>query len=135
LYAGAKDGLFPKVLGKIHPRYATPYLAVITYSAVIFLFSISGGFRQLAILASGALLIIYLAVILSMIKLRIKGRGLDEKSFKVPGGLIIPIVAIVVIFWLLFHLSNSELSSILIFIALLCGVYFVMKRRSGLGKV
>ncbi len=72
LFAGAKGGLFPKFLGKVHPRFGTPYWAVIIYAALIFIFSVSGGFKQLAILASGALLLIYLAVILSMIKLRMK---------------------------------------------------------------
>lgn len=29
LFAGARDGLMPKVLSKIHPRFSTPYVAVI----------------------------------------------------------------------------------------------------------
>ena len=72
LFAGANDGLFPKFLGKVHPKYATPYLAIITYAGLIFIFSVSGGFKQLAILASAAILLIYLAVILATIKLRRK---------------------------------------------------------------
>ncbi|MBK6838003.1 MAG: APC family permease [Bacteroidetes bacterium] len=53
LFAGAKDGLFPKFLGRVHPKFATPYLAVITFAIGIFVFAVSGGFKQLAILASG----------------------------------------------------------------------------------
>jgi APA family basic amino acid/polyamine antiporter len=99
LFAGANDGLFPKYLGKVHPRFATPYLAVITYALLIFILSISGGFKQLAITASCVLLLIYLAVILSMIKLRSKREPGAQHTFKVPGGLLIPFMAIAAIIW------------------------------------
>lgn len=127
LYAGAKSGLYPKFLSKVHPRFETPYWAVIVYTLVIFLFSISGGFKQLAILSSGALLLIYLAVILSMIKLRMRRQGDDEKSFKVPGGIIVPVLAIILIIWVLSHLQTNEQLSMVIFLAAMCVVYFVRK--------
>ena len=130
LFAGAKDGLFPKFLGKVHPRFATPYMAIIIYSALIFLFAVSGGFKQLAILASGALLVIYLLVILAMISLRLKmKKEVDmERSFKVPGGLVIPVIAIGSIIWVLSHLSLQEILSLIVFMAAVCVIYVVMKK-------
>lgn len=128
LFAGAKDGLFPKFLAKVHPKFATPYLAVITYAALIFIISVSGGFKELAILASCAILVIYLAVILAMIKLRKKKEVNAEKTFRVPGGLIIPFVGIAAILWLLSHLSRKEILSTIIFIAAICVIYFAMKQ-------
>ena len=128
LFAGAKVGLFPKFLAKVHPKFATPYWAIITYAALIFIFSVSGGFKQLAILASCAILLIYLAVILAMIKFRMKKDNEIEKIFKVPGGLTIPIFAIVCIIWLLSHLSSQEIISTSIFIAVICVIYFAMKK-------
>jgi APA family basic amino acid/polyamine antiporter len=128
LFAGAKDGMFPKFLAKVHPRFSTPYWAVITYAALIFLFSVSGGFKQLAVLASGALLLVYLSVILSMIKLRSKEENITEKKFKVPGGVLIPFIAIAAITWLLSNLSAKEMISTLIFIAIICAIYFLMKK-------
>jgi amino acid transporter len=35
LFAGANNGLFPKFLGKVHPKFATPHRAIITYGALI----------------------------------------------------------------------------------------------------
>lgn len=128
LFAGAKDRLFPKFLGKIHPKFATPYLAVITYAVLIFIFSVSGGFKQLAILASGALLLIYFGVVLALIKLRMKKDAGAEKSFKVPGGLLIPGIAIVAIIYVLSNLSRQEILSILVFVAVLCVIYFAMRK-------
>jgi amino acid transporter len=127
LFAGANDGIFPKFLGRVHPRFATPYLAVITYAGLIFIFSVSGGFSQLAILASSAILLIYLSVILSTLKLRGTPAGDNVKTFRVPGGWIIPLIGIAAIVWLLTSLSKWELLSALIFIAIVCLIYFVMK--------
>ena len=127
LFAGAKDGMFPNFLSKVHPRYATPHFAVTTYSSLIFIFSISGGFKQLAVLASAAILLVYLAVILSTIKLRMKKQELSEKTFRAPGGVIAPLTGIAAIVWLLASLSKWEILSTIVFIAVICLIYLGMK--------
>jgi APA family basic amino acid/polyamine antiporter len=132
LFAGANDGLFPKFLGKVHRRFATPYLAVITYSLLIFVFSLAGGFQQLAIMASAIILLIYLAVILATVKLRMKKAVIDKKLFKAPGGWVTPLIGIAAIIWLLSSLSKWEILSTLIFIASVSVIYLVtewVKRR------
>jgi amino acid transporter len=131
LFAGANDGMFPKFLGKVHPKFATPHLAVITYASLIFIFSISGGFKQLAILASAAILLIYLAVILATINLRSRKQDASEKTFRAPGGLITPLIGIAAIGWLLTSLSKWEILSTLIFIAMIVVIYFAMKWIKG----
>ena len=128
LFASAKNGLFPKFLGKVHPTYATPHLAVITYASLIFIFSISGGFKQLAIMASAVILIIYLTVILATVKLRSKPQHPSEKTFRAPGGLVTPIIGIASIIWLLSSLKKWEMLSTIIFIAVVCVFYFVTKK-------
>lgn len=128
LFAGANDGLFPKFLGKVHPKFATPHLSVITYASFIFIFSISGGFEQLANLASAAILLVYLAVILSTLKLRKQKTGSPEKTFRAPGGLIIPIIGIATVVWLLSSLNKKEILTTLIFIAVICVIYFMTKK-------
>lgn len=127
LFAGANDGLFPKFLGKVHPKFATPYLAVITYGLLIFIFSIAGGFQQLAIMGSAIILLIYLAVILSTVKLRKKKIEGDEKTFIAPGGLVTPLIGIVAITWVLTSLGKWEILSTIIFITIVCIIYFAMK--------
>src|SRR6185312_7028831 len=127
LFAGAKDGIFPKFLGKVHPKFATPYWAIIIYGSLIFIFSISGGFKQLAILASAAILIVYLGVILATVKLRSTNRASD-KSFRAPRGLAVPLIGIATIVWLLSSLSKWEILSAIIFIAAVCVIYFVTRK-------
>lgn len=127
LFAGARDGLFPKALAKVHPKFATPYIAVITYGTAIFLFAVLGGFDELAVLASCSVLLIYLSVILAMLKMRSEKYASDEKTFKVPGGYIIPVIAIVAIIWLLVNMKLVEQLSTLVFIAIICVIYFITK--------
>lgn len=127
LFAGAHDGLFPKFLGKVHPRFATPYMSIIVYGGLIFIFSVAGGFKQLAVLASASILLIYLSVILATIKLRSQKQEIPEKTFKVPGGLIIPLLGIAAIVWLLTSLSKWEIISTLVFITIVVIIYFITK--------
>jgi amino acid transporter len=128
LFAGANDGLFPKFLGKVHPKFATPHLAIIVWGALIFIFSVSGGFKQMAILASASILIIYLTVILATIKMRTKKHKAAEKTFKIPGGLTVPLIGIAAIGWMFTSLGKWEILSVLFFIAVVCVIYFVMKK-------
>jgi len=131
LFAGANDGFFPKALGKVHPKFATPYVAVITYASLIFIFAISGGFDELAILASAALLLIYLGVVLAMLKLRGRPAPGDAAAFKVPGGMVIPFIAITAIIWLLISLTLKEMIATLIFLAAISLIYALIRALQG----
>ncbi|HLY71426.1 MAG TPA: amino acid permease, partial [Puia sp.] len=127
IYAGARDGLMPKIFGKIHPKFFTPHIAVMFYAALGFLFAISGGFKQLAVIASASTLLIYLGVVLSTLKLRKNDSVKSEKTFRVRGGVIIPILAAGAIIWLLSSLTRRELISIAIFILTFSVIYLVTK--------
>ena len=127
VYAGSTDGLFPKFLSKIHPKFATPYWSISCFAGLIFIFAVFGNFKQLALLASAAILLIYLLVVLAMIKLRMKKQDSTEKTFKVPGGMIVPIMAIGSIVWLLTSLTKDDIIATLIFIGIVSVIYFVMK--------
>lgn len=128
LFAGARDGLMPKPLAKVHTAFFTPYIAIIFYAALGYLFAISGGFKQLATIASAAVLITYLGVVLASIKLKSKAGVSSEKTFKAPGGIIVPLLASAGIIWLLSSLSKAELVGIAVFIAVLIPVFFIFKR-------
>ena len=128
LFAGARDGLMPKSLAKVHPHFFTPHIAIIFYATLGFLFAISGGFKQLATIASAAVLITYLGVVLASIKLRKKDTTTTEKAFRVPGGIIVPLLATIGIVWLLSNLTKPELIGMAIFIVLFILIYWVIKQ-------
>jgi basic amino acid/polyamine antiporter, APA family len=127
LFAASKDKLVPGFLSRIHPKFATPYWSIIVYSLVGVILASSGGFKQLAVLASSSVLIIYLAVVLSMIKLRSKKTGEETGGFKVPGGPVIPILAVCAICWFIYHIPWEEKKAISIFFVILTVIYFINK--------
>jgi len=130
LFAGARDGLMPKALARVHPRFFTPYIAIIVYASLGLLFAIFGAFKQLAVIASASLLIIYLGAALATIKLRrLATTAGSEKIFVVPGGAIIPLIASCAIIWLLSNLSRQELTHTLIFILVFSLIYAFNKWR------
>jgi basic amino acid/polyamine antiporter, APA family len=126
LFAGARDGLLPKPLAKVHPRFFTPHIAIIFYAALGFLFAISGGFKQLATIASAAVLITYLGVVLASIKLRKKNMATTEKTFRMPAGIIVALLATAGIIWLLSNLTKPELTGIAIFIIVFSVIYLII---------
>lgn len=127
LYAGARDGLMPKALAKVHPQYFTPHIAVAFYASLGLLFAVSGGFKQLAIITSASTLLIYLGVVLATIKLRKTAPETAEKTFQIPGGIVVPLLAICVIVWLLSNLTKPEFTGIAIFISVFSVIYFATK--------
>ena len=126
LFAGARDGIFPKALAKVHPQFLTPYVAIAIYTTLGFSFAVFGVLKQLLILSTAATLLIYLGVVLATIKLRVEKSGDSEKGFKIPGGIIVPVLATITIIWLLSNLSREEIKGSCIFIAALIVIYFLM---------
>jgi APA family basic amino acid/polyamine antiporter len=47
LYAGGVDGSFAKTFGKVHPRYHSPYIAIITLSVWGAILTLSGTYDQI----------------------------------------------------------------------------------------
>lgn len=126
LFAGARDGLLPKPLAKVHSSFFTPHIAIAFYAALGFLLAISGGFKQLATIASAAVLITYLGVVMASVKLRKKEVAFTEKTFRVPGGIIVPLLASAGIIWLLCSLTKPELIGIAIFMAVFSVIYLII---------
>lgn len=122
LFAASRDGMLPGFLAKVHPKFATPYWSVIVFAGMGFVFSVSGGFRDLAILASASLLVIYLAVVFAAIRLR---NVKKEESFTIPGGLLVPVLAIGVTLWFLYNLQREEQISVVIFLAVASVIYAI----------
>ncbi len=127
LFAGARDGLMPKPLASVHPRFFTPHIAVAVYASLGFLFAVAGGFKQLAIISSACSLLIYLGTVLATLKLRKTEWTTSEKTFSVPGGFIVPMLATAGILWLLSGLTKPEFTGISIFIVVLSVIYVLVK--------
>ncbi|WP_283637015.1 APC family permease [Aquaticitalea lipolytica] len=132
VYALARDKVIPlKPLALIHKSFATPYVSIIVYASIGFIIASVGGFEQLVTMASASLLIIYLGVALSVIKLRYSQKSQPDE-FKIPGGLLVPILSIAIILYFLSYLTKNEMVGagvFLVIISIIYGLIKVIKRK------
>ena len=133
VYAGARDGLLPRFLSKVHPKFATPHVALISFSTLSLIAAISGGFKQLIILATLSVIFLHIGVALSVIKFRLKPGAESPGSFNLPGGISIPLIALGALLWFLFQSKANEVMALAIFVVVLSIVYalktFVYKQQ------
>lgn len=126
VYAGARDGLLPRFLSKVHPKFATPHVALVSFSILALIAAISGGFKQLIILATLSVIFLHMGVALSVIKFRLKPGLTNAGSFNLPGGISIPIIALVALAWFLFQSKPNEVIALAIFVVVL-SILYVLK--------
>jgi APA family basic amino acid/polyamine antiporter len=87
----SRDGYFPKILLKVHSRFGTHYVAVITGTLFIMLLSAVGAVPFLGYAASFGSLFVFAFVNLSLMKLR-KEKPHMDRPFKTPLYPITPIL-------------------------------------------
>jgi amino acid transporter len=92
LHALAMDGYGPRALARIHPRFRTPAMAIITVGVLSLLLALSGSFVQLALLSVVARLCTYIGTSVSVLVLR-RRLGDRDGALHLPGGPLIPIAA------------------------------------------
>jgi basic amino acid/polyamine antiporter, APA family len=61
LFAFGRDGLLPRALGRAHPRYHTPHVAIAGYAALAIALALTGTFAELAVLSTLAIAPLYIA--------------------------------------------------------------------------
>ena len=97
LFALSRDGLLPKTLSSIHPKYNTPYKATLIGGVLL---SVMAGFISLKVLAelvNIGTLFAYLMVTVAIIVLRLKNK--IKPAFRVPAfQILIPLNIILIIF-------------------------------------
>jgi amino acid transporter len=61
LFAFARDGLLPRVLGRLHPRSHAPYVAILCYSTIAIVLALTGSFAELVVLSTLSIAALYIA--------------------------------------------------------------------------
>jgi amino acid transporter len=114
IYAMSSAGLLPKALGKVHPRFKTPYVAVILEGAVALVLMPFSGISQLISFAVFNLGVCYLLVCLALAVLKKKGEaGLRGQS-------VLPWLGAAISLYLLF--STSTFDKIVGVVVILLGI-------------
>jgi amino acid transporter len=123
----AESGMLPAVLGAVHPRFRTPHVAIAAYAATTCVLAISGAFTPLAILASISLLIVYFAVCLAALKLRMT-RNRPPGAFRAPAGPLVPLLGALIVMWLLSHTTAAQARGMALALVI-AAAYYVIRRQ------
>ncbi|MFC1755508.1 amino acid permease [Thermoproteota archaeon] len=112
ILALAKDGLFLKQFSTIHPKYFSPYKAIIFQTVLTSILVIlgSGLYTTLLLLLVPMVLIMYSGVLLALVILRFKRPNM-KRHYKAPFGKVGPILVILFNIFLLYTWLVQEPSA------------------------
>jgi len=109
-FAMAEQNELPSMIGKVHRRFATPYVAIICTAALMLVLTLSQSFVQALTISAIARLLTYAATCAALLVLR-RNKSAQPPLFKLPGGTLISILALLLAAWLL---TNSTLNEKLV---------------------
>lgn len=131
LFAFARDGLLPSPLGKVHPRWRTPYVAILTHFVLAAGLALSGTFENLAILSTLAIAPLYMSVCAAAVKLRRDEVAIMGRPLVLPA---LPVLAGFGILSMVVLIGFGQWNEIIALIGVLVGsglLYWFMRRAVG----
>ena len=133
-YIIAQDGLLPKALLKLHPRYGTPYITNILVCVVAMCLAGLVPIEMIADLISLGTLIAFFIVPIIALVLRKKAPS-AERPFKCPLIWLVAPTAIITSLIFIYTLIERNLAAFLIWTALGIAIYVFYGRKHSLGKL
>ena len=106
-FAMAEQKQLPAFIGSIHKRFFTPYIAILITAGLMFVLTLKSSFVEALTISAIARLIIFGATCLALPVFRHK-RDAPQAAFRLPGGIVIAILSLVLIIWLLLHITAAE---------------------------
>lgn len=134
VFASSLDNNLPRFLGKVHPKYKTPHIAIIFFAVVIGVFALSGTFKYLAVVATGSLLLVDLGVILAVLRLRQRDGLPKDGEFRLPFGPVIPLLSCAIVGWLLLQVPLNEATTIVMLVGACAVIYAIRSVFRGAWK-
>jgi amino acid transporter len=108
LYGMSRQGLLPKILGKVHPVRRTPHVAIFVLFGIVSALILSGSVKQLAESTVLLLLTVFTVVNVSLVVLKLR-KNEERGGFEVP--LIVPALGALVCGTLIITRLNTALTS------------------------
>jgi basic amino acid/polyamine antiporter, APA family len=106
-FSMARDGLLPPVFYKVHPKYRTPHISTILTGVFVAAFAAVASIDEMVDLTNIGTLFAFILVCAGIIVLRVKDPS-RPRPFRVPGGLIIPILGIISCIYLIYFLPPTS---------------------------
>jgi amino acid transporter len=124
-YALALDGHLPRIFAWVHPVWRTPTVSVAVFGAIVLVLAATGSFAWLAATSVLIRLLVYLACIAAMPRLR-REFGMKGRS------IVVPVLSAVLCTWLLLQVSVQSVVATAALIAAglaLYGAEYLRRRR------
>jgi APA family basic amino acid/polyamine antiporter len=90
----AAHGLLPAPLARIHPRWSTPHIAIVTTTLLAAVLAIFFDYRQLVGMSNITVVIQYLFTCLAVPFIRRKQQG-KATGWVIPGGPVVPVLGVI----------------------------------------
>lgn len=130
----ARDGLLPRVLSSIHPRFHTPHVITMVTGVFVALFASLFPVDALAEISNSGTLLAFLAVAIGVMVLRVRDPG-RRRPFRTPLVWVTAPLAAAGCAFLFFSLSNYTLMLFAIWASIGLVVYFLYGRtRSNVAR-
>ena len=126
LFAFGRDGILPRSLAAVHPRYRTPWVAIVVQSTLCWVLAVLNSFETLAIIANVSAALVYVGCAAAAWKLT-RVRAAVEGTFTMPGGTVVPVLAIIALALLLSAVTLKEWSVLFIVLAVASVLYFLTR--------
>ncbi|MGH9691435.1 MAG: APC family permease [Candidatus Acidiferrales bacterium] len=105
-YAFATEGDFPSFLGRLHPRFNTPAIAIVFFALITCVLALTGTFLWALVLTAGAKMIYYSGMCAALIRLRKMRPRAD--ALRVPFGPVLAVIGILISLVLLTRLQRPQ---------------------------
>jgi basic amino acid/polyamine antiporter, APA family len=126
-FAMARDGLLPRGLAKVHPRFGTPYIITAVTGVAV---AVIGGLVDLAILVhlvSIGTLFAFTLVSIGVVILRRQRPDL-HRSFRTPAVYVVSVASVLLCVYLMLNLTGGTWVRFLVWMAIGLVVYFAYGR-------
>lgn len=127
-FAMARDGLLPGFLGKVHPRFRTPYVITTIVGVVAAIVATFTSIDVLAELVNIGTLAAFTLVSVGVIVLR-RTRPDLPRAFRTPFVPVLPILAALVCVYLMLNLAIETWIRFVVWMVIGFGIYFAYGRR------
>jgi amino acid transporter len=127
-YALSEHHDAPRVLGRIHPRFRTPYVSILAFAALVWALAVYGNFEWNATLSAVARLFVYGSTCLALVALRRTHPG--GARIPIPGGPALAVVGIGFCTLLATRMGRGELVVLAVVAGLGVAHWLVVRRAA-----
>ena len=128
LFAFARDGLMPRVLGRVHPSTRAPHVAILSYATCAVVLALSGTFAELAVLSTLLVTVPYVGGCAAAVVLARRGVALAGTPLNFRGLRIAAVVGIGSCIALIVLAARMEIIGLFATIAAAAAIYVMQTR-------